>query len=82
VPALQVRDLPDHLYRKLVEKASADHRSIAQETVVLLEKALEMETNKKTARRMLIERILRTPPPADPHKIPDPVDMLREDRGR
>jgi len=72
VPALQVRDLPDHLYRKLVEKASADHRSIAQETVVLLEKA----------RRMLIERILRTPPPADPHKILDPVDLLREDRGR
>jgi plasmid stability protein len=82
VPALQVRDLPDHLYRKLVEKAAAEHRSIAQETVVLLEKALEMETKKKTARRMLIEKILRTPPPSDPQKIPAPVDLLREDRRR
>ena len=82
MPSLQVRDLPEHLYRKLVEKAASEHRSIAQETVVLLEKALEMETKRKTARRILIERILRTPPPADPQKIPDPVELLREDRGR
>jgi plasmid stability protein len=82
VPALQVRDLPDHLYRKLVEKAAAEHRSIAQETVVLLEKALEMETRKKTTRRMLIEKILRTPPLVDPLKIPASAELLREDRER
>ncbi|OHD26143.1 MAG: hypothetical protein A2V99_02135 [Spirochaetes bacterium RBG_16_67_19] len=81
MPSLQVRDLPEHLYRKLVEKAASEHRSIAQETVVLLEKALEMETEKKVARQELLERILKKPP-ADPKKIPDPVDLIREDRRR
>jgi plasmid stability protein len=81
VPSLQVRDLPEHLYRKLVEKAASEHRSIAQETVVLLEKALEMETEKKAVRQKLLERILRKPP-ADPKIIPDPVDLIREDRRR
>jgi plasmid stability protein len=81
VPSLQVRDLPEHLYRKLVEKAASEHRSIAQETVVLLEKALEMETEKKAVRQQLLERILKKPP-ADPKIIPDPVDLIREDRRR
>jgi plasmid stability protein len=82
LPSLQVRDLPEHIYRKLVEKAASERRSIAQETVVLLEKAMEMETKKKNARLQLIERILRNPPPAEPLKIPDPIELLREDRGR
>ena len=41
-----------------------------------------METKKKNARLQLIERILRNPPPAEPLKIPDPIELLREDRGR
>jgi plasmid stability protein len=82
LPSLQVRDLPEHLYRKLVERAASERRSIAQQTVVLLEKALNMETKRKIARKQLIERILRNPPPADPQQIPNPVDLLREDRGR
>ena len=82
MPSLQVRQMPEHLYQKLVEKATSEHRSIAQEAVVLLEKALEMETNKKNTRRQLIDKILRMPPPAGPHRIPDPVDLLREDRSR
>ncbi len=82
MPSLQVRDLPEHIYRRLREEAASENRSIRQETIVLLRKALEMETRKKTARRELVQRILRTPPPADPQKIPDPADLLREDRGR
>ena len=78
---LQVRNLPEHLYRRLAERASAEHRSITQETVVLLEKALNMETKNKTARRQLIDRLLKCPP-ADPRKVPDPVALLREDRDR
>lgn len=82
MPSLQVRNLPEYIYRKLSEKAASEHRSIAQETIVLLEKALEMETKKKSGRRQVIEKILRTAPLADPHKIPDPVKLLREDRRR
>jgi plasmid stability protein len=82
MPALQVRDLPEHVYRRLKDEAASENRSIAQETIVLLKEALEMETKKKLARRLLVQRILRTPSPADPQKIPDPADLLREDRGR
>jgi plasmid stability protein len=82
MPSLQVRVLPEHLYRRLREEAVSENRSITQETIVLLKEALDMETRKKTARRMLVQRILRTPPPVDPQKIPDPADLLREDRGR
>jgi plasmid stability protein len=81
MPSLQVRDLPEHIYRKLLERAAAEHRSIAQQTIVLLEKALDMETKKQNTRRQLIERILKTPP-ADPKKVPNPVDLIREDRSR
>jgi len=81
MPSLQVRDLPEHVYRKLKDEADSENRSIAQETVVLLREALEMQTKKKLARRLLVQRILRTPPLADPARIPDPADLLREDRG-
>jgi plasmid stability protein len=82
MPTLQVRDLPEHVYRKLIEKAALEHRSIAQETIVLLEKALGMEIEKKSRRKQLLEKILRTPPIIDPQKIPDPVELVRQDRSR
>jgi plasmid stability protein len=82
MPSLQVRDLPEHVYRKLREQAALEHRSIARETIVLLEKALEMETRKKIKRKQLLAKILRTAPLIDPQKIPDPVELLRQDRSR
>jgi plasmid stability protein len=74
MPALQVRDLPEHVYRKLVDRATSDLRSITQETVVLLRKALDMK--RKVARRLLIQRILKTPPLPQSHKVPDPATLL------
>jgi hypothetical protein len=82
MPSLQVRDLPEHVYRKLVDKASLEHRSIAQETIVLLEKALGMEIKKKLRRKNLIQKILRTAPIADPRDLPDPVELIHQDRSR
>ncbi|HQU71848.1 MAG TPA: argininosuccinate lyase, partial [Calditrichia bacterium] len=38
MPSLQVRDLPDHLYQKLKDMAAAEHRSISQQAIVMLEK--------------------------------------------
>ncbi|MFW5984739.1 MAG: FitA-like ribbon-helix-helix domain-containing protein, partial [Halanaerobiaceae bacterium] len=39
MPTLQVRNLPEHIYNKIVELAKEDRRSITQETIILLEKA-------------------------------------------
>jgi plasmid stability protein len=41
---LNVRNLPDALYRKLRDRARRQHRSISQEVVHLLTQALAAET--------------------------------------
>ncbi len=33
MPSLQVRHLPEHIYRKIVELARIERRSISQETI-------------------------------------------------
>lgn len=38
---LNVKNLPDRLYRKLKARAKRERRSVSQEVVVLLEQALE-----------------------------------------
>lgn len=38
---LNIKNLPDALYRKLQARAKRDHRSVAQEVTHLLSKALE-----------------------------------------
>ena len=41
---LNVKNLPDALYRKLRDRARRQHRSIAQEVIQLLSQALDVET--------------------------------------
>ena len=40
MPALQVRDFPEELYGQLKEYAAANHRSIAQQTIIAVEEML------------------------------------------
>lgn len=81
MPLLQVRDLPEDLYEKLSLVAAADNRSLAQETIVLLRKALGLEQERIARRRKLLEEISsRKIPRVD--DLPDPADLIREDRER
>ena len=41
MPALQVRELPDEIYERLKAVAEAEHRSLAQQTIVALEHFLD-----------------------------------------
>jgi plasmid stability protein len=45
VAALNVKNMPDALYRKLKARAKREHRSVAQEVTVLLTQALEPQAN-------------------------------------
>jgi plasmid stability protein len=38
--ALVIKDLPDELHRRLKEDAERNHRSMTQQTIVILERAL------------------------------------------
>lgn len=43
MPALQVRDFPDHMYEELKAAAQRDHRSIAQQTIYAVEQYLKAQ---------------------------------------
>ncbi len=81
MPLLQVRDIPEDLYRKLADVAQQDNRSIAQETIVLLKKALQFKESRQSRRKRVLNEISDNPlEGAD--DFPDPADLIREDRKR
>ena len=82
MPSLQVRELPEHIYRKLQGAAEKEHRSLAQQAVVTLSKGLDLTENPRDRRRRLIQSIVEHPAVEDGSSLPDPVELIREDRDR
>jgi len=80
MPVLQIRDLPDHLYAKLKAEAEREHRSLAQQAVAVLERALALTPSPKVRREALVREILAKDVPETPGF--DPVAAVREDRDR
>ncbi len=78
---LQVRSCPDDVYESLSRLARAEHRSIAQQTVVLLRRALGMESARRERRRALLLELasIHVDIPAG---FPEPEMLVREDRDR
>lgn len=81
MPTIQVRGLPDHIYRKIVEQARAKRSSITQETIYLLQKSLDIDESKREQRKALVEKMQQNPV-ANAESLPDPVSLIREDRDR
>jgi len=81
MPTLQVREVPAAVYGALSEAASAQHRSLAQQALVTLERGLELSGDRKLRRQRLIESIAAQQT-ADHSQLADPVALIREDRGR
>lgn len=81
MPTIQVRDLPDEVYAELKSRAAAEHRSLSQETIVLLRDALGVSSTRRAERKALLERIAERAlePPA--HLAPSD-ELIREDRDR
>ncbi len=81
MPLLQVRDCPEDIYRKISFAAKKQNRTIAQQTIVLLEKSLGQEEPNIERRRLLLEKI-NSREIADSVKKIDAVALIREDRAR
>jgi len=79
MPTLQVRDLPEDIYTQLNYLATKEHRSLAQETIVLLKEGMVSRLGNKERRRKLIETIKESD---IDNNLPDPVQLIREDRDR
>ena len=82
MPSLQVRELPENIYRLLQEKATKEHRSLAQEAVVVLAKGLKASLSQKSRRTELLQNIADNPAVNQSILSIDPVTLLREDRKR
>jgi hypothetical protein len=82
MPLLQVRNVPEHIYKRIVQLAEMERRSIAQETLSLLENALGINNSYKTHREKLIDCILKENENSYLNETLDPVQLVREDRER
>ena len=82
MPALQIRDLPDHIYKRLAEEAERERRSLAQQAIVVLNRGLNVDLteHKERVRRILDES--RKIDPSIMENMPSSVDLIREDRDR
>lgn len=79
---LQVRDVPDDLYENLSAIAKEENRSISQETIVLLKNALNLKTERIAKRNSILAEIENLKPLEKRKGLPNPEDLIREDRDR
>ena len=78
--SLQVRKLPDSLYQKLVAVAKREHRSVPQQTIVLLAEALNVSLVAKENRKQVLATIKRDAKRLKKFDVSDPADLIRQDR--
>lgn len=77
MPTLQIRDLPEHIYTVLVERAKRERRSLSRQAVVELERMPEVVAR---SRRLAAIRVLRSGT-ADRVEV-TPETIVRADRDR
>jgi hypothetical protein len=78
---IQVRDVPDHIYRLLAEQAERERRSLAQQVVAVLARGLQVELDAKS-RRQKVLLALKAGAPVKMPRLSDPAKLIREDRRR
>ena len=81
MPILQVRELPEDVYARLRARAAAEHRSISQETIVLLRTALSVPQSRKAERKAILARI-ESRAISETANLPSSEALIREDRDR
>lgn len=81
MPLIQVRDVPEHIYRLLAEEAERERRSLAQQVVAVLARGLRVDVDAKARRRALLD-IIQAGAVAQTGKLSEPSRLIREDRRR
>jgi plasmid stability protein len=81
MPTLQVRNLPDHIYKRIAALARAKSSSITKETIYLLEKSLQVDEVQTQQKYLLINKMLDNAP-KNSEQLIDPAILIREDRDR
>lgn len=81
MPIIQVRDVPEHVYRAIAERAQQERRSLSQEVIAVLARGLDLELDPKARRRKILQQVQASDSTAF-GALSDPVKLLREDRKR
>ena len=79
--SLQIRDMPDDLYESLKIEAEKDHRSLAQQAVVLLSEALKHVGRDPSRRMVAIKKIQSSKVKTRSNDI-SITELIQEDRKR
>ena len=82
MPILQVRELPEVIYQRLVRQAKKEHRSLSQQAITELAKALDLSLSNKKRRKNILDEIHNWKNSKDLKMLKDPVKLIREDRKR
>jgi hypothetical protein len=82
MPSLQLRELPDSIYKKLSELAHKEHRNISQQAVMLLAKSLNVDVSPQAKRRQILDEIKAQSEELRKYNLIDPVKIIREERER
>ena len=77
MPTLQIRDLPDDVYLAVAVAAQAEHRSISQQAIMELRRALNVGTKNPSA--AIVERLLISGRRL-PASVMSPEAIQREER--
>lgn len=82
MPSLQVRELPEHIYMTLCREAEEQHRSLAQQAVAVLARGLNCVLDPRMRRKALLEAIRTESAHNQAFSLPNPAQLIREDRDR
>jgi hypothetical protein len=82
MPLLQVRNFPADVYAEVAFDAHAQHRTIAQQIIVLVQKGLGEEESNRERRKQLLAEIKAMPPVSDEVRAMDVVKLIHEGRER
>jgi len=80
MPTLQIRDLPDDVYHGIAAAARAEHRSLSQQAIIELRRALGLIDAAQRRKQVIAD--LAASGRRIPKEAPTPEAMLREDRER
>ena len=81
MPLLQVRDFPADIYELIKAKARQEHRTVSQQTIVLIKGGLGKEISAKKRRLQILQKIRETDITKEEKNF-DFVKSIREDRKR
>ena len=80
--SLQVREVPDHIYDKLLQESRNERRSLSQQAIVTLAQGLDTPLTPKARRRELLLKIKNENAHPEMKVTKCPSEIIREDRDR